>query len=486
MAYSADSSGNVPGPEDSANDEAEARAFEEFLADLNARINPERSRAFDRRRLEASRETMFALSRELWPRARGERISIVGSNGKGSTAWYLAAIAEARTGHRGQADVSPESEQASAQARVGLYTSPHLTSPLERIRLDRTPINARDAVAGLEHLQTMLPDYASFSYFEIFTLLAWHLFQSRDCPVQIFEAGLGGRFDATRIARADTVVLTRIDLEHTQILGETPQAILTEKLGIVSPECRRVFYGPQSALGADEIEAEIRRLAPEAKICAWRPDAAFEDYLAENLAYARFIFDTTGTSASRATAESSGPAPVDLAPIAPPPGRLERRELPARLLPGQHGHRSPRDDDDDARAATAIAYFDVAHNPASIQRSLRDLTARPDFPGLAACELRLGVLKDRDPVECLAAAREIGFHRARLLTGGDLAAWPADFAARLPEDFDAAPESTDAAAGRAPSPPPADVRCVVVLGSHRIYNYFVELTAGGEKTDPDL
>ena len=255
--------------------ESASGAFAALSADLNARINPERSRKFDRRRLEASRESLFALSRTLWPQDQGERLSVVGSNGKGSTAWYLSALAETH-----------------ANAPVGLYTSPHLSNVLERIRMNREPVAAELALAGLQRLRARLEApavYEDFSYFEILTLLAFELFQDPGCPVQIFEAGLGGRFDATRLARAQTVVLTRIDLEHTRILGETPEAILREKLGIISPECRRVFYGPQALLTGDDIESEIRRLSADVRIHAWRPTESFADYLQENLAFARFI-----------------------------------------------------------------------------------------------------------------------------------------------------------------------------------------------------
>lgn len=417
-------------------------AFAALSADLNARINPERSRKFDRRRLEASRESLFALSRKLWPQLRGERLSVVGSNGKGSTAWYLSALAETH-----------------APSPVGLYTSPHLSSVLERIRINREPVAARTALAGLERLRTRLDDpelYESFSYFEILTLLAFELFQDPGCPVQIFEAGLGGRFDATRLARAQTVVLTRIDLEHTQILGETPQAILREKLGMISPECRRVFYGPQALLTDIEIENEIRRLSADVQIHAWRPPESFADYLQENLAFARFILRESGRLAN---AERQTDIP-------PPPGRLEVRRL-------AHSHSAPN----------LPVYFDVAHNPASITRALSDIAARADFPGFDFCELRLGVLKDRDPLECLAAARAAGCQTARLLFGGELATPPDDLESAGVEGLRVLPEALEAP--DSPALPASECRAVIVLGSHRIYNYFVELTTGGEKTDPD-
>lgn len=437
------------------------RAFAVLNADLAARINPERSRKFDRTRLEASREILFQLSRQLWPTAVGRRISVVGSNGKGSTAWYLAALAESAQAQSDPNDKTDSGDPSPRANTIGLYTSPHLSSVLERIRLNRIPIEAATAVDGLGQLAARLPDYESFSYFEILTLLAWQLFQERRCPVQIFEAGLGGRFDATRIARSDTVVLTRIDLEHTSILGKTPQAILIEKLGIISPDCQRVFYGPQLNLRAIEIETEIQQLAPDAQIQAWKPTATYPDYLAENLAFARFI-DGQLTMTVPVNPEAT---------IAPPPGRLEMRAM-SRLAAGL---------DEGAKHSESLPVcFDVAHNPASIVRALTDFAARADFPGFRRCEVRIGVLKDRDPALCLAAARSVGFPNVRLLSGKELAAPPKQDSDQSP-DSGMAPISLET--GTAGQSPAGEIAALIVLGSHRIYNYFVDLTDGAEKTD---
>ena len=429
-----------------------AKALAALEADLNARINPERSRLFDRKRLEASRQVLFELSLHAWPELTGERISVVGSNGKGSTAWFLAGLLE-----------SPE--RTLTTAPVGLYTSPHLRVVLERIRLNREPLNAQQALAELERLRDILPEYADYSYFEILTLLALNLFHTRRCPAQIFEAGLGGRFDATRIARAQTVVLTRIDLEHTKILGDTHQAILREKLGIITPDCRDIFYGPQAHLSDDEIQTQIQGLAPAARIHVWRPatPGGYSDYLAENLAFARFILKTLNEHTPIADA-----AHIEgVANIAPPPGRLEIRALRLTTATGMSGEPSPR---------SVPACYDVAHNPASIARALQDVRSRPEFSGFRRGEVHLGVLNDRDVNECMAAARSAGFENVRLLRGPELAPAPG-----LPAlDPPPAGVSVTGAPGIA-----ADTEFLVVLGSHRIYNYFVELTAGPEKTDRD-
>ena len=416
---------------------------EELLqADLRARINPEKSRKFQRDRLEASRSILFQIARDVWP-AAGENattISIVGSNGKGSTAWYLSALAEADRKRTGP---------------VGLYSSPHLDHVLERIRLDRSPIDAALAWQGMQELRERVPDYAEWSYFEILTMLAVQLFETQRCPVRIFEAGLGGRFDATRMAMADTIVLTRIDLEHTAILGETAHAILKEKLGILGPSARRICFGPQAMLERETILTEIRNLAPGIEIHEWQPESKPADYLQENLSFARFVWQTLGPAGLPATT---------VAP-APPPGRL-------------HETRIVRPDGN-----PLVVWFDVAHNPASIERSLRDLSARPDFPGFERCEVRVGVLTDRDPQACLAAVQAAGFVADRMLVGEVLATWPPTTPPHPPEN--AAPGPPDV---RWPGPtwPAADIDWLVVLGSHRIYNYFVELTGGREKTDGGL
>ena len=190
-----------------------------------------------------------------------ESILVAGTNGKGSTAATLAAIAE------------------SAGASTGLYTSPHLESVTERIRVGRDDISR-------DELDAMLADVFEaadrepgipVTYFEAMTAAAFLTFARRGLALAVLEVGLGGRLDATNVAPASVSVVTAVGLDHTQELGPTAEAIAGEKAGIfrsgrpavvASPEpgVRRVFRQAAEAAGA-----ELHELVEETRVEASRP-----------------------------------------------------------------------------------------------------------------------------------------------------------------------------------------------------------------------
>ncbi|TGM47759.1 bifunctional folylpolyglutamate synthase/dihydrofolate synthase [Leptospira biflexa] len=156
------------------------------------------------------------------------RISVVGTNGKGSTSHYLACLFS-KLGYK-----------------VGLYTSPHLISPLERFQLvwDGNPTLPLLDELNLLFQNHFLPEielYESLSYFEFLTVFAFLFFSEQNTEVQIWEAGLGGRLDATKLVDANHVVLTKIGLDHSAILGNTKEAICQEKLAIIGDRCLSLF-----------------------------------------------------------------------------------------------------------------------------------------------------------------------------------------------------------------------------------------------------
>jgi dihydrofolate synthase/folylpolyglutamate synthase len=145
-------------------------------------------------------------------------IHIVGTNGKGETAFLLAEILRAH------------------EKRVGLFTSPHLVSVRDRIRVDGQMVRdnlfdlALDAVRQAAERKGILP-----SFFETLTLAAFLVFMQERVEIACLEAGLGGRLDCTRVARGSLTLLTSIGLDHTAILGETKEKILLEKMLIAEP-----------------------------------------------------------------------------------------------------------------------------------------------------------------------------------------------------------------------------------------------------------
>ena len=143
-------------------------------------------------------------------------IHVVGTNGKGSTSFYLANILQAH------------------QKNTLLYTSPHLISLSERIRLNGIPISKKDLNACLLEVKEAAENTnIQATYFEALTVAAFLYAKKKNAEYFVAEAGLGGRFDATAVAKGDFIILTSIGLEHTAILGDTEEKILKEKLGIV-------------------------------------------------------------------------------------------------------------------------------------------------------------------------------------------------------------------------------------------------------------
>ena len=141
-------------------------------------------------------------------------IHVAGTNGKGSTSSMLAAVFTA------------------AGYRTGLYTSPHLVSFTERIRIDGKPIPRKD-VARLTNLIKRQVKRQKATYFEAVTAIAFKYFSDSKVDIAIVETGLGGRLDATNVLRPLVSIITNVSLEHTAILGNTLESIAYEKAGII-------------------------------------------------------------------------------------------------------------------------------------------------------------------------------------------------------------------------------------------------------------
>ncbi len=147
------------------------------------------------------------------PRAAPIVISVAGTNGKGSTIAFLEAMLRA------------------AGKRVGCYTSPHLLNYNERIRLNGVDIDDQsliDAFAKVEVARGSIP----LTYFEFGTLAALWIFSQNSLDVALLEVGLGGRLDAVNVVDADAAVITTIDLDHQEYLGNDRDSIGREKAGI--------------------------------------------------------------------------------------------------------------------------------------------------------------------------------------------------------------------------------------------------------------
>ena|GEM_PF-82281 len=167
--------------------------------------------------MKAGLENMGAICKALGnPHRQLRTIHVVGTNGKGSTSFWLMRILEAHGLH------------------VGLFTSPHLVSMRERIRVGDSPISHDDLCRCLEQVRTASANL-EVTFFEALTAVAFLWFSEQNTDVVILEGGLGGRLDSTNLCNSTIAVLTSIGLDHTEILGDSLDKILYEKLGVWKP-----------------------------------------------------------------------------------------------------------------------------------------------------------------------------------------------------------------------------------------------------------
>ncbi len=164
------------------------------------------------------------------PQRAGRFIHVAGTNGKGST----SAMIEAAMRVHG--------------IRTGLYTSPHLVEPVERIRVAGQPVSDAQFARAFDQVHAVSEELIGDgvidlhpTYFETVTAMGFLLFRDLEAERVVLEVGLGGRLDATNIVDPELCVITPIDFDHEQFLGNTLESIASEKAGILKPEVPAVF-----------------------------------------------------------------------------------------------------------------------------------------------------------------------------------------------------------------------------------------------------
>lgn len=149
-------------------------------------------------------------------------VHVAGTNGKGSTSHLIAAVLQA------------------AGYKVGLFTSPHLISLTERIRINGQPIPEAEVADFIEQNRAFL-DEVQPSFFETMTALAFAYFVKEQVDIAVVEVGLGGRLDSTNVLTPLLSVITNIGFDHTEFLGNTLPKIAREKAGIIKPNIPAVI-----------------------------------------------------------------------------------------------------------------------------------------------------------------------------------------------------------------------------------------------------
>lgn len=200
------------------------------------------------------------------PQKRGRYVHIAGTNGKGSVAAFTANILQ------------------KAGFKTGLTISPYVLDFRERFQIDGQMIPPETLERLAAKVRAAAETLAETTVqFEAVTALALCWFDEEHCDVAVLETGLGGRFDATNAVENTLVAaITRIDLDHTELLGDTVEKIAAEKAGIVKPGCIAVTYPVQEkealqAIAAACIREKADLVAPEAEDIHLRRGGLFEN-----------------------------------------------------------------------------------------------------------------------------------------------------------------------------------------------------------------
>jgi dihydrofolate synthase / folylpolyglutamate synthase len=350
-------------------------------------------------------------------RALAPVIHVAGTNGKGSTCAYLRAIAEA------------------AGLRAHVFTSPHLITPNERVRVAGELISDAACIAALDRVAAT---GAGVTYFEAITAAALLVFAEIPADLVVLEVGLGGRFDATNVIEAPAVsVITPVDLDHQAFLGPTIAAIAHQKSGILKAgrpaviarqhdEGAAVIAADAGAIGAPLVQCGVDwdAYASNGRLVLQTQDQLYDlsepglfgPHQIDNAGLACMAMLTWGDERIDAAALSEGVATARW------PGRMQ--PITAGLLGAA------------ARAAGCEVWLDGAHNPHGaralagaldqLQRRARKRTVlvcaalktkdidgvlrplRPYADDLIAAPIP-GDRLARDPAEVAAAAAALGF-----------------------------------------------------------------------------
>jgi len=180
------------------------------------------------------------LNRMGNPQLAARTIHIAGTKGKGSVAAMIAQVL------------------SDSGYKTGLYTSPHFHTLRERISVDGSLIPEAEFATAIAEIKPFIESmkldtgFRQLTYFEALTALAFAYFKQKGVNFQVLEVGLGGRLDATNVAKPVVCIITPVSLDHTQILGDSLEEIAREKAGIIKPGCW-VVLSPQPGEAASVI-----------------------------------------------------------------------------------------------------------------------------------------------------------------------------------------------------------------------------------------
>ncbi len=307
------------------------------------------------------------LGRLALPLAGVPVITVAGTNGKGST----VAFAEHILRHAGYC--------------TGAYTSPHLLRYNERVRIDGLPVDDDTLCAAFERIDAARGE-VSLSYFEWATLAALTIFAGRNCQVLLLEVGLGGRLDAVNIVDADVAIISSVDLDHQQFLGETREAIGAEKVAVARA-------GRPLIVADRDPPASVLAYATDIDASVWRFGV---DYKASTSGDGTWCWQTAANALTLPVPDLPGAMQIRNAASAVLAVHLLTQRLPVPVSAFVAGVAHARIGGRFERRGHRLEWvLDVAHNPEAARNLAENLRA---YPAAGRTVAVLGVLGDKDAV----------------------------------------------------------------------------------------
>ena len=301
----------------------------------------------------------------------GRTVLIGGTNGKGTTCAMLASILR-------QADLS-----------VGVYSSPHLLHYNERVQINQQDASDASLIEAFCAIEAARGDI-SLTFFEYATLAGLYLFKAAKVDVIILEVGLGGRLDATNMIDSTATIITSIDLDHQEYLGDTRELVGREKAGVFRPDCLAI-------VGEPDLPMSVTEYAHQIGTTLYRVGHEF-DYHKDQSHSDQWHFTSmqqtySGLSVPKLPLANAASVVALLSHIWP---HISQQQINQGLQQAQLAGRLEQ------VSEQPLVLLDVAHNPHAARYLAQQLQAYQGRRIVALC----GMLKDKDITSVLATLAE--------------------------------------------------------------------------------
>ncbi|MBB1477114.1 bifunctional tetrahydrofolate synthase/dihydrofolate synthase [Shewanella sp. SG41-3] len=318
-----------------------------------------------------TRVSAVARRLEVIDLAPAKVITVAGTNGKGTTCAMLASILR-------QADLS-----------VGVYSSPHLLHYNERVQINQQDASDASLIEAFCAIEAARGDI-SLTFFEYATLAGLYLFKAAKVDVIILEVGLGGRLDATNIIDSTATILTSIDLDHQEYLGDTRELVGREKAGVFRPDCLAI-------VGEPDLPMSVTEYAHQIGTTLYRVGHEF-DYHKDQSHSDQWHFTSmqqtySGLSVPKLPLANAASVVALLSHIWP---HISQQQINQGLQQAQLAGRLEQ------VSEQPLVLLDVAHNPHAARYLAQQLQAYQGRRIVALC----GMLKDKDITSVLATLAE--------------------------------------------------------------------------------